>query len=358
VKSAAPRPLVPPARVFVTLASLAAAIVMVRMGLLEPLVGGIVDAAVRNIITLILAFSAQMAVLGWFLFQSGHPTGLKRLVAIGLLAAVGLACAVFRIERVSGDLVPQLAFRWAPPRDRLLPQAVKPAVEAAAAAAWTEAPGDFSRFLGPQGAASLEGPILDPSWESRPPEQLWRRPIGAGWSGFATCGDHAVTLEQRGDDEIISCQSVATGDVEWTVSVPGRHETVLGGVGPRSTPTIAGGAVYTTGATGWLHAIDGASGRVSHAGSRIGPSSAAEPWGPRNPGKSADVASQAGLATASAAGAATFGRRRSGDGAQRNVSWGTRSPDTRSMRNTAQARTTGASRPMASAHLRLAGWPL
>ncbi len=262
MKFAAPRPLVPPVRVFVTLASLAAATAMVRMGLLESLVGGIVDAAVRNIITLILGFSALMAVLGWFLFQSGHPTGLKRSVAIGLLAAVGLACALFRVERVSGDLVPQLAFRWAPPRDRLLPQVAKPAAEAAAAAAWVDTPGDFSRFLGPQGSASLEGPILDPAWESRPPEQLWRRPIGAGWSGFATCGDHAVTLEQRGDDEIVSCQSVATGDVEWTVSVPGRHETVLGGVGPRSTPTIAGGAVYSSGATGWLHAIDGASGRV------------------------------------------------------------------------------------------------
>ena len=252
----------PPVRVFVTLASLAAATAMVRMGLLESLVGGIVDAAVRNIITLILGFSALMAVLGWFLFQSGHATGLKRSVGLGLLAAVGLACAMFRIERVSGDLVPQLAFRWAPPRDRLLPRAAKPAAEAAAAAAWAETSGDFFRFLGPQGSASLEGPILDPAWESRPPERLWRRPIGAGWSGFATCGDHAVTLEQRGDDEIVSCQSVATGDVEWTVSVPGRHETVLGGVGPRSTPTIAGGAVYSTGATGWLHAIDGASGRV------------------------------------------------------------------------------------------------
>ena len=256
------RPLVPPARVFVTLASLLTATVLVRMGLLEPLVGGIVDAAVRNIITLILGFSGLMAVLGWFLVQSGHPAGLKRGVAVGLLAAVGLACAVFRIERVSGDLVPELAFRWRPSRDRLLPGVAPPAVERAAAAAWEATPADFPRFLGAQGSASLEGPILDPAWASRPPEKLWRRPIGAGWSGFATCGDHAVTLEQRGDDEIVSCQSITTGDAEWTVSVPGRHETVLGGVGPRSTPTIAGGVVYAAGATGWLHAIDGASGRV------------------------------------------------------------------------------------------------
>ena len=255
------RPLRPPRRVFVGLASLAAASVMVCLGLLEPLVGSIVDAAVRNIITLILGFSAVMSVLVWFLVESGHPWRLKRAVGLGLLGIVVAACAIFRIERVSGDLVPQLVFRWSPSRDRLLPQ-VSPAKAAVEAAAWAETPGDFPRFLGPTGSGSLEGPILDPAWESRPPERLWRRAIGAGWSGFATCGDHAVTLEQRGDDEIISCQSVTTGDVEWTVAVPARHETVLGGVGPRSTPSIAGGVVYATGATGWLHAIDGAGGRV------------------------------------------------------------------------------------------------
>ena len=241
------------------MASLVAAIAMVRAGLLEPLVGGIVDAAVRNIITLILAFSVVMSLVVWFLFQSGHPARLKRGVAAGLLAAVALACAVLRIERVSGDLVPQFVFRWTSSRDRLLPAAV---ASASAGVAWEATPRDFPRFLGPAGSGSLEGVSLDREWEARPPERLWRRPIGAGWSGFAVCGDHAVTLEQRGEQELVSCQAVETGVVEWTVSVPGRHETVLGGVGPRSTPTIADGVVYTSGATGWLHAIDGVSGRV------------------------------------------------------------------------------------------------
>jgi outer membrane protein assembly factor BamB len=88
-------------------------------------------------------------------------------------------------------------------------------------------------------------------------------PIGAGWSGFAACGDHAVTLEQRGEEEVVSCRSVATGEPVWAVPVRARHETVLGGVGPRSTPTIRDGIVYTTGATGWLHAIEGATGKVA-----------------------------------------------------------------------------------------------
>jgi outer membrane protein assembly factor BamB len=247
--------------VLVTLASLAAAIALVRGGALEPLVGGVVDQAVRNIITLILAFSGLVSLLAWFVWQSGHSRRVKRAVGWGALGLVALACAVFRVERVSGDLVPEIMFRWSPSRDRLLPRdAAAPA--AAGAAPWAATPADFPRFLGPDGACGVDGPAIDPDWAARPPRLLWRRPIGAGWSAFAVCGDHAVTLEQRGDEEIVSCLSAATGNPEWSVTVAARHQTVLGGIGPRSTPTIRDGIVYATGATGWLHAVDGATGRV------------------------------------------------------------------------------------------------
>jgi len=258
------RPLWPPRRVLVSLASLATATALVRAGLLESVVGSIVDQAVRNIITLILVFAAVMSLLVWFVRESGHAAWLKQMVFGGLLGLVVVAAGTLRIERVSGDLVPEFAWRWAPARDRRLearPLAA-PAGAPQAAAAWEATADDFSRFLGPSGTCSLDGPGLDPEWAARPPRELWRRPIGAGWSGFVTCGDHAVTLEQRGDDEIVACYALGTGVPEWAVSVPARHETVLGGVGPRSTPTIRDGVVYATGATGWLHAIEGATGRV------------------------------------------------------------------------------------------------
>jgi outer membrane protein assembly factor BamB len=260
------RPLSPPRRVWIGVASLAAAVAMVRAGWLEPIVGGIVDQAVRNIISLILCFSALMSLVVWFLRESGYAPAVKRAVIGGLLAAVALGAAVLRIERVSGDLVPEFAFRWSPSRDRLLPQhrVETPAAqgEAVAAAPWQATPDDFPRFLGPTGTCGVDSPVLDPDWQARPPRLLWKRPIGGGWGGFATYGDHAVTLEQRGDDEIVSSCSVVTGAPEWAVAVKGRHETVLGGVGPRSTPTIRDGVVYAHGATGWLHAIDGPTGRV------------------------------------------------------------------------------------------------
>lgn len=250
----------PPRRIWITLASLATAAVLVRAGLLEPIVGSIVDQAVRNIITLILAFSGLMSLLVWFLRESGHAKPLKQMVLGGLLGAVVVAAGTLRIERVSGDLVPEFNWRWAPSRDQLLPKAERGG--AAATAAWTAGEHDFPRFLGPAGDAALDAPAIAADWEAKPPREIWRRPIGAGWSGFAVCDGHAVTLEQRGDEEVIACYAVADGAAEWSVPVRGRHETVLGGVGPRSTPTIRDGVVYATGATGWLHAIEGPTGTV------------------------------------------------------------------------------------------------
>ena len=254
----------PPRRVWITIASLAAAATLVRFEWLEPFVGSIVDQAVRNIITLILCFSALVSLVVWLVRESGHSAAVKRGVVGGLLAAVALAAALLRIERVSGDLVPEFAWRVSPSRDRLLARPAATGVGAAAPTAqgWTAGPGDFPRVLGPTGSGGVDAPVLDPDWAARPPRLVWRRPIGAGWGGFVTCGDHAVTLEQRGDEEIVSCLSIATGEPEWAVAVEARHQTVLGGVGPRSTPTIRDGIVYAHGATGWLHAIDGGTGRV------------------------------------------------------------------------------------------------
>ena len=102
------------------------------------------------------------------------------------------------------------------------------------------------------------------------------RPIGAGWSGFAAVNGFAVTMEQRGPDELVTCYTIATGEVQWAHALTARHGTIMGGVGPRATPTIHAGRVYALGATGVLRCLDGATGAKS--GARISwPGSARRP---------------------------------------------------------------------------------
>ena len=70
-------------------------------------------------------------------------------------------------------------------------------------------------------------------------------------------------MEQRGEQELVTCYEIATGKLQWSHGVKTRYDTVLGGVGPRATPTIdEQGMVYANGATGILRCIDGNTGKL------------------------------------------------------------------------------------------------
>ncbi len=50
---------------------------------------------------------------------------------------------------------------------------------------------------------------LERDWAAHPPRELWRRPIGEGWSGFAVVGQVAITQEQREDQEVVAAYDLA-----------------------------------------------------------------------------------------------------------------------------------------------------
>ena len=92
---------------------------------------------------------------------------------------------------------------------------------------------------------------------------MWRRPIGPGWSSFAVRGDLLYTQEQRGDDEIVSCYRVSTGEPVWRHRDAVRFWESNGGAGPRGDADAAATAASTPlGATGILNALDARTGAV------------------------------------------------------------------------------------------------
>ena len=193
----------------------------------------------------------------WAMFFS-RLTWKRKLGIVGGLVGFGLLMgALFEIESVSGDLVPILAFRWAGPET----------LETGSGTAAVEtSPYDFPQFLGQARDGEVLGVTLARDWQTNPPREVWRRQVGDSCSGFAVVGNAAVTFEQRetsdGHEQVVVRHDLETGDVVWTHALPGSFETVIGGNGPRSTPTIHGGKVFAFGPLGTLRALDLASGSL------------------------------------------------------------------------------------------------
>jgi len=190
----------------------------------------------------------------WFVFFSRLRWRLRLAgLAAGILLVVVFG-ALFRIQGVTGDLIPILEWRWG---------ARSASLEASAdGTARLSGRPAFPQFLGATRNGVISGVALEPDWSSHPPEELWRREIGEGFSSFAVVGDLAITQEQRGDEELVVAYERDTGEVQWVSSAAARYSTAIAGTGPRATPTVDGDQVFTMGATGWLRAHDLATGET------------------------------------------------------------------------------------------------
>ncbi len=175
-----------------------------------------------------------------------------------LLMAMTL-CSIFfcftRVAGVDGNMAPLIAWRWAGPPEL----GVTTSAGKTAAVALNPEPEDWPAFRGARRDNRNMVARFGVDWAANPPRELWRRPVGLGWSSFTVIGDYLFTQEQRGQDEAVVCYEVATCAEVWSNRIPERFDDVMGS-GPRATPAYDKGKLYTQGATGILQCIDAATG--------------------------------------------------------------------------------------------------
>jgi outer membrane protein assembly factor BamB len=246
----------------------------------------------------------SLAFVAWAA-MSRRLGGLARYVA--LVAAVAMACggwALVRTGGFTGNFDNDLQWRWVKtPEERLLTEAgpepvslPAPTADAPLAAPAPVAPAptasavetrpsesrppvvaplspndpapvspsrtEWPGFRGTARNGVVSGTRIATDWTTSPPVQVWRRPVGPGWSSFAVSGDLIYTQEQRGDDEIVAAYRLATGEPVWRHRDLARFWESNGGAGPRATPTLNDGRVYAFGATGILNVLDATRGTL------------------------------------------------------------------------------------------------
>lgn len=199
----------------------------------------------------------------WFLLFGAASRRVRRTIVGGLAFASAAFFIAFR-PVYNGDMgVYRWRLRFASNADQQL-AALRSIGEAAD---WEVTSNDYPRFLGNGYWAEVKGTELETDWQKHPPQELWRHEIGAGWSAFAIAGDYAVTQEQRGENELVTCYRVQTGEAVWTHADATRFDPPdaiggLGDVGPRATPTIQGDRIFTQGGTGIVNCLDARTGKV------------------------------------------------------------------------------------------------
>jgi outer membrane protein assembly factor BamB len=234
---------------------------------------------VRHLLPLLALGLGALAVASIWLLPEGKIAGSQRLVATAVAAGLtGLAVVGWQVffAPVGGPLT----------------EGGNLAVGSFLSG---NGPTDWPEYRGRKRDGVVTGPALATDWSAVRP--LWRRKVGAGHSSFAVAGDldvpvpvvaagtvsllgsplglgplHAasafipggaiaVTLEQRDDREAVVCYHLASGEQAWSYSYPARFSELMGGPGPRSTPTILDNEVYALGATGKLVCLEARTGK-------------------------------------------------------------------------------------------------
>ncbi len=119
----------------------------------------------------------------------------------------------------------------------------------------------WPQFLGATRDAVYHGTELAADWPKEGPRTLWQVDAGEGFSGPIVAEGKVILFQRRADEEVVQCLDWLSGQPLWKFSYPTKFKDgIRADNGPRSTPTLLAGRLYTYGAEGELHCLDAKTG--------------------------------------------------------------------------------------------------
>jgi outer membrane protein assembly factor BamB len=125
--------------------------------------------------------------------------------------------------------------------------------------AWETA--SWSQWRGPDRTGVSAEKNLAAGWGESGPAELWRKPLGQGFSGIVVDAGRLYTQFASGTDAFVACLSARDGSEIWRVRTGSNFKNSYGN-GPRATPTLDGGVVYAMSSSGDLFAVRASDGEV------------------------------------------------------------------------------------------------
>ncbi len=116
---------------------------------------------------------------------------------------------------------------------------------------------DWPQFLGPTRDGVYSGTL-----PGRNPEKLWQISVGAGFAGPVIAQDKLILFHRLQNRETVEALNVKSGARVWSFSYETLYRDDFGfDEGPRATPVVSAGKIYTHGAEGMLTCLDFTTGK-------------------------------------------------------------------------------------------------
>ena len=121
---------------------------------------------------------------------------------------------------------------------------------------------DWPQWRGPkQDGISAETGLLA-QWPEKGPAELWRVPLGNGFSAVSVVGQTAYTLFGSSAGEFAAAFRTADGKTVWKTRLGDLLKNDSYGDGPRATPTVDSRRVYALSGKGVLQCLDALDGHA------------------------------------------------------------------------------------------------